>query len=244
MAKYGSNAVTITAQRRPERQPRLHTAHGRYTPHWSSTLNEGRSVNPGYTARDAVLPVVILGRSTKAGASTPATPHDSPAVAHQPRRSTKAGASTPATLVVHDAVDGERLRSTKAGASTPATPLVRRDHHRFSRDRSTKAGASTPATHGAWHDGGLHMGRSTKAGASTPATHLDPRRLAPVSSRSTKAGASTPATQGSGAQACRRRLRSTKAGASTPATLDTMSCSDFGFMNAQRRPERQPRLHC
>ena len=85
--------------------------------------------------------------------------------------------------------------------------------------------------------------RSTKAGASTPATHLDPRRLAPVSSRSTKAGASTPATQGSGAQACRRRLRSTKAGASTPATLDTMSCSDFGFMNAQRRPERQPRLH-
>ena len=42
-----------------------------------------------------------------------------------PDRSTKAGASTPATRVLrHDEDEIAHVRSTKAGASTPATPLT------------------------------------------------------------------------------------------------------------------------
>ena len=70
------------AQRRPERQPRLHLFHARHEP------------------SDEV-------RSTKAGASTPAT-------RGRPRRRT----------------DHPGHRSTKAGASTPATLLHARSMHR------------------------------------------------------------------------------------------------------------------
>ena len=110
------------AQRRPERQPRRHP-------------------EPSPAQRVAGL------RSTKAGASTPATPGlRALQVWLVPNRSTKAGASTPATLVngTHELrvvlpaqrrperqprrhIDGcvrsvrSSLRSTKAGASTPAT---------------------------------------------------------------------------------------------------------------------------
>ena len=61
------------AQRRPERQPRLHAvnAHGERVPF--GALNEGRSVNPGYTFCDDGNSSGVDARSTKAGASTPAT---------------------------------------------------------------------------------------------------------------------------------------------------------------------------
>ena len=86
-------------------------------------------------------------RSTKAGASTPATPVPGRDPArHLAGRSTKAGASTPATLDLVDLAPplGPR-RSTKAGASTPATP-PREVRAGPVHPRSTKAGASTPAT--------------------------------------------------------------------------------------------------
>ena len=60
------------AQRRPERQPRRHVF--------------------DHDAREAIPE----GRSTKAGASAPATPEP------RARRSTKAGASAPATRIEHD----------------------------------------------------------------------------------------------------------------------------------------------
>ena len=66
----------LTAQRRPERQPRLHV---RWPCRPSRVLwrplNEGRSVNPGYTTRCTILDPHFGARlrSTKAGASTPAT---------------------------------------------------------------------------------------------------------------------------------------------------------------------------
>ena len=88
----------FNAQRRPERQPRLHVAGptrratdrarstkaGASTPAtrrplrdpdpWCDSLNEGRSVNPGYTTPNTVALSRRVYRSTKAGASTPATP--------------------------------------------------------------------------------------------------------------------------------------------------------------------------
>ena len=61
-------------------------------------------------------------RSTKAGASTPATHKHALMYGSDALRSTKAGASTPATHTFADVTLPEWLtRSTKAGASTPAT---------------------------------------------------------------------------------------------------------------------------
>ena len=162
----------FTAQRRPGHQPRRHGAprprhRSRYTP-----LNEGRGINPGdtFTAKNIVRRsraaqrrpghqprrhmakrkkkrYVLIDRSTKAGASTPATPPALKAVellqsnaqrrpGHQPRRHEQ---NRPVRR-------GPRLRSTKAGASTPATPTVRARRNTCTARRSTKAGASTPAT--------------------------------------------------------------------------------------------------
>ena len=61
------------AQRRPERQPRLHLYCLRHRPNRRCSLNEGRSVNPGYTHVRDVGNLPRVDRSTKAGASTPAT---------------------------------------------------------------------------------------------------------------------------------------------------------------------------
>ena len=63
----------------------------------SGALNEGRSVNPGYTLRSGFHAPRGVPRSTKAGASTPATHSRRGAGRHHRQRSTKAGASTPAT---------------------------------------------------------------------------------------------------------------------------------------------------
>ena len=113
-----------SAQRRPERQPRRHRCPCRHTRRAQTALNEGRSVNPGDTSPIVGDILVHL------------------------RRSTKAGASTPATRRVGGDRDGVRVRSTKAGASTPATRGPRADDRTCSHPRSTKAGASTPATRG------------------------------------------------------------------------------------------------
>ena len=111
-------------------------------------LNEGRSVNPGYTARrPATHRPAHPVRSTKAGASTPATPDRWPAGERAHPRSTKAGASTPATprVIFTAAVVGaraqrrpERQPRLHAAVSLETEPVV--------TERSTKAGASTPAT--------------------------------------------------------------------------------------------------
>ena len=146
-----------------------------------NSLNEGRGANPGDTLRarldvngspdaqrrpgrkprrhplSCALGAHRCGRSTKAGARTPATPYQPPPGRRCKARSTKAGARTPATprLGVGERPRGVLPRSTKAGAQTPATrrpAYGRRDVH---RRRSTKAGARTPATpHSA---GGSHF---------------------------------------------------------------------------------------
>ena len=141
--------VDADAQRRPERQPRRHPPGPCRIPTASTALNEGRSVSPGDTIGTTMPPPdgavaqrrperqprrhacshsgVIQGeqRSTKAGASAPATPVATAKAMGFSVRSTKAGASAPATPEQEPAVCGPRLhRSTKAGASAPATPVA------------------------------------------------------------------------------------------------------------------------
>ena len=194
------------------------------------TLNEGRSVNPGYTpsrtrqSRDA--PFRTGPRSTKAGASTPATPLARVRSTFQQCRSTKAGAQP---------------RSTKAGASTPAN-----------------TGASTPATlrhHCDLHDTDaqrrperqprLHSGLMIAVNGSVQSASLN-------EGRSVNPGYTRTTDHANGA-----------GGASTPVTAPTFPLNEGRSVNpgdtrharsivarrqhacglAQRRPERQPRLH-
>ena len=62
------------AQRRPGHQPRRHLrARPARRPCSARTLNEGRGINPGDTGRCSPRPARGWPRSTKAGASTPAT---------------------------------------------------------------------------------------------------------------------------------------------------------------------------
>ena len=187
-------------------------------------LNEGRSVNPGDTIGAGSLMVLVNGpeRSTKAGASTPATPSvPCREVLVNGRRSTKAGASTPATRVHREvaSVIGHR-RSTKAGASTPATPVSPSAHSAKSSASAQRRPERQPRRHSSGLRNRPHdLVRSTKAGASTPAT-LPPsyREVSSPVIRSTKAGASTPATPVTRLTGVEGQHRSTKAGASTPAT--------------------------
>ena len=114
----------VLAQRRPGRAPRRHPDEEVLVRVDGCTLNEGRGVHPGDTP-EHVHRRAHRGRSTKAGACTPAT--RAPVTRRGPEygdvRSTKAGACTPAThpRQGHDERRGVD-RSTKAGACTPATP--------------------------------------------------------------------------------------------------------------------------
>ena len=159
-------------------------------------------------------------RSTKAGASTPATPVPGRDPArHLAGRSTKAGASTPATLDLVDLAPplGPR-RSTKAGASTPATRRCR-------ISRCTRAAALNEGR-------GFHPGDTSSRGTSRtcPPTLNEGRGFHPgdTSRRRRRRGACRTLNEGRGfhpGDTIRGRHgsvapvgRSTKAGASTPAT--------------------------
>ena len=321
----GYRDILFVAQRRPERQPRLHflwrveaseqvrrsTKAGASTP----ATHVGRW-HPGHTRR----------RSTKAGASTPATPDQSadrcrvpdslnegrsvnPGYTYPPwydmqnchcaqrrperqprlhlqavhvqvhrhvRRSTKAGASTPATrlstmsgLSNVVAIALNEGRSVNPGYTWPPSELIMQNCHCAQRrpERQPRLHLQARPRPGASSCASLNEGRSVNPGYTRD---IDLHVRQPRQSRSTKAGASTPATRipRSTAWTCRLH-RSTKAGASTPATR-TRSASNRrssrrssfnegrsvnpGYTSrnvdqptphstAQRRPERQPRLH-
>ena len=244
-ARATLSIVSSSAQRRPERQPRLHVwlgVDGEVPP---NALNEGRSINPGYTRGSPPVVARVALRSTKAGASTPATRHrdsrpNARSIPLNEGRSVNPGYTRTATAIVRVVAQ----RSTKAGASTPATRPVGAQLD-FGLQRSTKAGASTPATRWTGLRSGWGARRSTKAGASTPATRDVQRRPRRGCRSSLNEGRSvnpgyTPRFQQRQESAPRR---STKAGASTPATRKARWTGMSMSITAQRRPERQPRLH-
>ena len=206
------------AQRRPGHQPRRHV-------------------------EVLVHPVRDDLRSTKAGASTPATPGSGLCRPAKPSlnegrginpgdtsksmmpsrerlRSTKAGASTPATRILRSPASAQQPRSTKAGASTPATPWSACGMVSFSISAQRRPGHQ-PRRHA--HDAAItlrHRARSTKAGASTPATRASIR---PAALRAGALNEGRGINPGDTSHSERQRValdprRSTKAGASTPAT--------------------------
>ena len=224
----GTSPNTVTAQRRPERQPRLHPGL-RSTPAGATQpLNEGRSVNPGYTRigdgvsdyieraqrrpeRQPRLHAQLLlehlhgiGRSTKAGASTPATPVQSHLL-HLPHLLAQRRPERQPRLHDARAYEGRTvyLRSTKAGASTPAT-------RRAGLDMRYTAVLTTS----------LNEGRSVNPGYTVRVT---PQIVHQHLSRPLNEG------------------RSVNPGYTSRSAANLNA--QWGSSNAQRRPERQPRLH-
>ena len=70
----GTAPDDLTAQRRPGREPRRHTTASSSSGACAASLNEGRGANPGDTGPERRCGGVVVPRSTKAGARTPATP--------------------------------------------------------------------------------------------------------------------------------------------------------------------------
>ena len=186
----------MSAQRRPERQPRRHP-------------------QPAHRAHRHVS-----SRSTKAGASTPATPAHAADLVPQPLRSTKAGASTPATLP-----------SPRSGPACAGTSL--------NEGRSVNPG-DTQSTR-------ADVGRSDSAQRRPerqPRRHTHQNRRGPAPTRTLNEGRSVnpgdttiPLTHGVGSAVAQRRPeRQPRRHAKTAESIARLT-------NAQRRPERQPRRH-
>ncbi len=138
----------------------------------------------------------LAGRSTKAGALTPATRGDGRHPAGGLRRSTKAGALTPATRPRRGPGRTARPSLNEGRGSHPGDTTSYRNNSQNQIDAQRRPGSHPGDT--LHHSEALGEGlrRSTKAGALTPAT---PGRRHPEDSgsiRSTKAGALTPATRG------------------------------------------------
>ena len=232
------------AQRRPERQPRLHH------------LSGDRVVASGH-------------RSTKAGASTPATRRRPPLLRpseraqRRPERQPRLHAlCTMAMPLAKDEAlnEGRSVNPGYTWASSGCKQChlaaqrrperqprlhVEQRRQRISRQmRSTKAGASTPATPSTRSGSSsaapsLNEGRSVNPGYTSSVRKIRPRcrnaqRRLERQPRLHVVG---------GASSAGARERSTKAGASTPATPLTIATSAPSVWGAQRRPERQPRLH-
>ncbi len=208
------------AQRRPGHQPRRHS----------------RSLAAREEARQ---------RSTKAGASTPATPlfifsecfatRDAQRrPGHQPRRH----AATRVVQIV--GIPAQRRPGLQPRRHSNVARYEYYDHGRAQRRPGHQ-----PRRHVSLDLRPICLAaRSTKAGASTPATPPRPRRGAQrLSALNEGRGINPGDTSGRCVSACRIRGRSTKAGASTPATQGLRLLPSANFMTAQRRPGHQPRRH-
>ena len=256
------------AQRRPGREPRRHPDPPRAGGWRPAALNEGRGANPGDTGPLVPRLAGLLGRSTKAGARTPATPPGrQPERRVHRARSTKAGARTPATRDVDADAAGAAGRSTKAGARTPATLLLLRSYshpasaqRRPGREprRHTPAPRQAPRSGQALNEGrGANPGDTARRAASaSPRRPLNEGRGAnpgdtvgrgiaklPISHAQRRPGREPRRHERQFLLGLRQRqARSTKAGARTPATHDKRRVR-FWRVSAQRRPGREPRRH-
>ena len=166
----GIQVIRDDAQRRPERQPRLHVS---------------------AVVRHAELPL----RSTKAGASTPATPAQTcmcatPTIALNEGRSVNPGYTYSSIHSLDLACTAQRRpeRQPRLHVWGGGIQVIRDDAQR-------RPERQPRLHHRRLHGAASYGHRSTKAGASTPATLSQPAAYsAEPGPRSTKAGASTPAT--------------------------------------------------
>ena len=185
---------SMIAQRRPGHAPRRHSGSRRMSGRRASSLNEGRGTHPGHTRMRSLWLGVGPGRSTKAGARTPAThetrlPERRARAALNEGRGTHPGDTRPAYTVAaayiplnegrgthpgdtgrQDAVDDGRVaRSTKAGARTPATRPVASPASpapsTLNEGRGTHPGDTRSLPHrGIIAAGALNEGRGTHPG--------------------------------------------------------------------------------
>ena len=227
------------AQRRPERQLRRHLIGIRIWTIHAASLNEGRSVNSGDTDRRRRAYQCDVCCAQRRPERQLRRHHGYQGQAHTPPRSTKAGASTPATQETKDK-NGKRIIPLNEGRSVNSGDTRDRstpERHSATRRqlRSTKAGASTPAT----QETGESLMTADQCAQRRPERQL--RRHPPPTARAQR----RPERQlrrhdcyvpGNSA------TRSTKAGASTPATQDEWA-DRHNRVAAQRRPERQLRRH-
>ena len=159
------------AQRRPGREPRRHRGGAPAARAEHRALNEGRGANPGDTARRTPARIAAPGRSTKAGARTPATRRglDAGGTAG-PSLNEGRGANPGDTLTARSPALPPSALNEGRGANPGDTPVAVQPptgtlepaQRRPGREPRRHAGAS-----GAFP---LYLPRSTKAGARTPAT--------------------------------------------------------------------------
>ena len=196
------------AQRRPERQPRLHptTSTSMDSIAFEHPLNEGRSVNPGYTERRLQA---VDRRFT--------SPHAQRRPERQPRLHQHRGAGPAATA----RGDAQRRPERQPRLHPRARPRQTRPYWSAQRRPERQPRLHLESLRAET----LPEPRSTKAGASTPATPEDTNLVSPNDS----------------GQRTLNEGRSVNPG-------DTSDEVRSGTMReghvAQRRPERQPRLHC
>ena len=170
---WPARASPRSAQRRPGREPRRHSASS-----WYASLFLYAQRRPGREPRRHPVAAVQLrgdrGRSTKAGARTPATRQPrSAATCWTDRAQRRPGHEPRRHLLVGQGVVAPGDRSTKAGARTPAT-LRRRPAARTPSDALNEGRGANPGdTRPGQRQRAGRQRRSTKAGARTPAT---PRR--------------------------------------------------------------------
>ena len=229
-------------------------------------LNEGRSVNPGYTARDRIRPADCENGALNEGRSV--NPGYTVICLRAVRRAE--GRSVNPGYTRHRGSIQSRERSTKAGASTPATPFndmaASADDIALNEGRSVNPGYTRPHRPLPMTRQALNEGRSVNPGytrprapsalaSSTARAQRRPERqprlhplIAPIIGkrlvRSTKAGASTPATRWRKLRLCRNSEQALNEGRSVnPGYTSCRTIAAVRWLVAQRRPERQPRLH-
>ena len=210
----------VHAQRRPERQPRRHAARCGRPPAHLRALNEGRSVNPGDTGPGEPAHHHGERRSTKAGASTPATRPF--AAACRPRwralnegRSVNPGDTTVCGCVPSTMASAQRRPERQPRRHTRFCPTRALVSGSLNEGRSVNPGdTQDQASAGAGCCPSLNEGRSVNPGDTWPSRVLvcgpcGAQRRPERQPRRHASHARTPQ---------RAEVRSTKAGASTPAT--------------------------
>ncbi len=159
----------VGAQRRPGHQPRRHSAPRRWR-HCRAALNEGRGINPGDTSG-----VPFTGSSAPSAQRRPGHQPRRHLVClgggvGDPLRSTKAGASTPATRTTVVPDHSAPCSLNEGRGINPGDTWTEHLDAAFPHERSTKAGASTPATRrsrsaaGRRHTSALNEGRGINPG--------------------------------------------------------------------------------
>ena len=263
-----AEASAANAQRRPERQPRLHsirhprcevgevrsTKAGASTPatrawpdrkrHTARPLNEGRSVNPGYTLEhqttEAPDTALNEGRSVNPGytRTLPTTSISSYLAQRRPERQPRL--HSPTTSGVPSTHGAQRRPERQPRLHTRLPGAAGRARATLNEGRSVNpgytrtawSGMSRPASAQRRPERQPRLHAPTAPGTTPVSTLNEGRSVNPGYTRHPVAHPSQ----------CQRR--STKAGASTPATPVTVMCREEPPSSAQRRPERQPRLHC